>query len=106
MTDSSGLLSGGPIVVGLEPGLPPSIVAAAEQLGLAFDCEVLFAYVELNSAIVELDSARTRTASSLKPEMDEEMTGIAAELAGYQVIGRVLPARQVFVESTGRTALW
>ncbi|HEY9425410.1 MAG TPA: universal stress protein [Microterricola sp.] len=83
MTDSSGLLSGGPIVVGIEPGLPPSIVAAAEQLGLAFDCEVLFAYVELNSALVELDSARTRTASSLKPEMDEEMTGIAAELAGY-----------------------
>ncbi len=69
--------------MGIEPGLPPTIVAAAEQLALAFDCEVLFAYVQLNSAIVELDSAGTRTAASLNPEIDSEMSGVAAELAGY-----------------------
>lgn len=82
MADASGFLSDGPIIVGIEPGLPPSIVTVAEGLALAFDCEALFAYVQLNSALVELDSAGTRTAASLNPEVDAEMTGVAGELSG------------------------
>ena len=83
MADASAFLRDGPIIVGIEPGLPPSIVAAAEQLALAFDCEAIFAYVQLNSALVELDSAGTRTAASLNPEVDTEMAGVAGELSGH-----------------------
>ncbi|MBM7831246.1 nucleotide-binding universal stress UspA family protein [Agromyces cerinus] len=78
MSESATHLEDGPIVVGIKPGLPSRLIQTAERTARSFDCEVIFAYVELNSALVELDSTEPRTRESLDPEMDEEMAGVAA----------------------------
>lgn len=81
MSESDTHLDDGPIVVGIEPGLPSRIIETAERTARAFGCEVVFAYVELNSALVELEYTEPRTHDSLEPEIDEEMTGVASALS-------------------------
>ncbi|RXZ46606.1 universal stress protein [Agromyces fucosus] len=80
MSESETHLDDGPIVVGVKPGIPLRIIETAERTAASFGCEVVFAYVELNSALVELDDTELRTRESLDPKMDDEMAGVAAEV--------------------------
>lgn len=81
MSESATHLDDGPIVVGVKPGLPTRIIETAVHTAASFGCGVVFAYVELNSALVELDSTEPRTRESLDPEIDDEMAGVAAEVS-------------------------
>ena len=81
MSDSAEHLDDGPIVVGVKPGLPSRLVDIAEHTARSFGCEAVFAYVELNSALVELEYTEPRTRDSLDPEIDEEMAGVAREVS-------------------------
>ena len=69
-----------PILVGVEPGLPTAVISVAEELATGLGCEVVFAYVELNSALIELDPEGVRATESLDPEVDDEMASIVREL--------------------------
>lgn len=73
-------LGSGPILVGFKPDLHPAIIGAAVGLARAFDCEAIFVYVELNSALVELEPTTQRYADSLAPDVDEEMGAVALGL--------------------------
>ncbi|MFB9310539.1 nucleotide-binding universal stress UspA family protein [Agromyces hippuratus] len=81
MSESATHLEDGPIVVGIKPGLPSRIIETAERTAGSMGCEVIFAYVELNSALVELDPTEPRLNESLDPEIDDEMAGVSAALS-------------------------
>ncbi|KRC58582.1 hypothetical protein ASE14_18650 [Agromyces sp. Root81] len=81
MSESATHLEDGPIVVGIKPGLPSRLIETAERTAGSMDCAVIFAYVELNSALVELEYTEPRTRDSLDPEIDEEMSAVAAAIS-------------------------
>ncbi|SIO20088.1 universal stress protein [Agromyces cerinus] len=93
MSESATHLDDGPIVVGIEPGLPSRIIETAERTAGSMGCEVIFAYVELNSALVELEYTEPRTRDSLDPAIDEEMSAVASTIKG--MLGSALAESRV-----------
>lgn len=80
MDDASDSSDDRPILVGIKPGMPPAVISVAEEQASGFGCDVVFAYVELNSALIELDPEGVRTSESLDPDVDDEMASIVREL--------------------------
>ena len=72
--------SPGLLVVGLEPRRNFGVVDQAARLARESGRHIVFAYVELNSALIEQENSGLRLRMSLDPPVDDEMASITSEL--------------------------
>lgn len=71
----------GPIVVGVLPKQPRRVILEAKTLAEALGSEIVFAYVQSNSYLVEWELKEDIRANSLHPtDIDEEMNAAASEV--------------------------
>ncbi|MFL4480376.1 universal stress protein [Paeniglutamicibacter sp. ORCA_105] len=71
----------GPIVVGVLPKQPRRVVLEARTLGEALGAPLVFAYVEINSYLVEWELKEDIRGNSLHPrDIDEDMTEEARDV--------------------------
>jgi nucleotide-binding universal stress UspA family protein len=74
-------LETGPIIVGFKPEVHPVLIDVARNAALAFDCEVIFTYVEMNNAMVELETASLEYVDALPSEDNDDLAAMTKRLA-------------------------
>ena len=68
---------GGPLVVGLVPPPDAAVVSSAARMAIELDRQIVFAYVERNSTLIEQEQPGLRLRMSLDPPIDDEMAALA-----------------------------